>query len=403
MSKLHICFCMELSKTVVCKLKPKPEELEKLLATLKAFNDACNYISKVAFEMKLFNPVALHHMVYRETRQRFNLPANLAIRARDRVAKAYKLGKQKLEFTSLSMDLDERLFRLIYKPDGIYASVSTLQKRVKVPLDIGEYQKKLLEDVKPTHAVLVFRDKQFFLHITVKREIQKSQGNNPVGVDVGMKNLLVASNGFKVKGGEMLAKRHRFRKLRSSLQAKGTASAKRRLKRLSGRERRYVNLVLHRVSRAFVNSLREGDVVVMEKLTGFRSRAKHRRSLNGDFHSWAFRKLQSFIEYKALENGISVVYVEPRNTSITCPRCGRVDRSNRQSQSLFRCVKCGFQHNADYVASLNLSRLVLAPPSWAPVNEPNAGMNGDFRMSHNDSLASPQACSSGQLTFNQWY
>ncbi|MBC7112524.1 MAG: IS200/IS605 family element transposase accessory protein TnpB [Candidatus Methanomethyliales bacterium] len=387
---------MELPKTVVCKLKPTPEESEKLLATLKAFKDACNYISKVAFERKVFNPVALHHMVYRETRQMFKLPANLAIRARDRVAKAYKLRRDTLlQFKALSMDLDERIFRLIYKPERIFASISTLQKRVKPPLDIGEYQRRLLEDAKPTHAVLVYRNNKFFLHITVTKEIPEPKGNNPVGVDVGMKNLLAASNGFKVKGGETLRKRHHFRGLRSSLQAKGTASAKRSLKRLSRRERRWVNTILHQVSRAFVNSLKEGDIVVMEKLTGIRNNAKHRKSQNGDFHSWAFRRLQSFIEYKSLERGVPVVYVEPRNTSITCPRCGHVDKANRKSQSLFRCTKCGFQHNADYVASLNLSRLELAPPGRAPVNEPNAGMNGDFKMNHYDSPASPQASAVG--------
>jgi IS605 OrfB family transposase len=289
------------------------------------------------------------------------------------------------------MDLDERLFRLIYKPDEIYASISTIQKRVKPPLDIGEYQRKLLEDAKPTHAVLVYRNKTFFLHITISKEIPDPKGNNPVGVDIGMNNLLVASNGFKVKGKAILRRRRHFRELHSSLQSKGTKSAKRRLKRLSGKERRWVNTVLHQVSRRFVNTLKEGDVVVMEKLTGIRSRAKHRKSQNGDFHSWTFRRLQQTIEYKALERGIPVVYVNPRNTSKTCPRCGYADGANRRTQSLFRCIRCGFQHNADYVASLNLSKFELARLGRAPVNGPNAGISA----SHHDSPASPQALAVG--------
>jgi putative transposase len=101
-----------------------------------------------------------------------------------------------------------------------------------------DYQRKLLEDAGPTHAVLVYRNRAFFLHITVEKQIPEPEGSNPVGVDVGMRNLLVASNGFKAKGGEVLAKRHRFRELRSSLQRKGTKGSKRALKRLSGRERR---------------------------------------------------------------------------------------------------------------------------------------------------------------------
>ncbi|MBM5805192.1 MAG: IS200/IS605 family element transposase accessory protein TnpB [Candidatus Verstraetearchaeota archaeon] len=386
---------MALSKTVVCKLKPTAEDSEKMLTTFKAFGDACNYISKVAFERRVFNPIALHHITYRDTRQKFDLPANLAIRARDRVAKAYKRRRDKLlGLKSLSMDLDERLFRLIYKPDGILTSISTVQKRMRVPLGIGEYQRKLLEDVKPTHAVLGYRDKTFFLHITVNREVTVFKGNNPVGVDVGIKNFLVASNGFKAKGGEILSKRHRFRELRSSLQHKGTASAKRKLKRLSGRERRCANTILHQVSRAFVNSLREGDVLVMDKLTGIHNSAKHRKSQNGDFHSWAFKRLQFFIEYKALERGIPAVCVAPKNTSITCPRCGCISRANRRSQSLFRCINCGFQHNADYVASLNLFRLELARSGRAVVNLPTVGMNGDL-MNHYDSPASQLDLSMG--------
>ena len=384
---------MELSKTVICKLEPSLDDVNKLLNTIKVFQDACNYISNVAFEGRVFNPVALHHIVYRETRKKFNLPANLAIRARDRVAKAYKLRRNKfLKFRKLSMDLDERLFRLIYKPEGILVSISTVKKRAKVPLDTGDYQRKLLEDIKPTHAILVYRNKTFFLHITTKKDIPEPKGNNPVGVDIGMNNLLVASNGFKVKGKAILMRRHRFREFRSSLQAKGTASARRKLKRLSGKEGRYVKTVLHQVSRAFVSSLREGDIVVTEKLTGIRNRAKHRKSQNADFHSWAFKKLQFFIEYKALERGMPVTYVNPRNTSKTCPRCGHINGTNRRSQSLFRCVQCGFQHNPDYIASLNLSRVELARSGWAAVNQPNVGMNG---FSHYDSPASPLDLSVG--------
>jgi predicted transposase len=208
MLELAYMLSMELSKTAACKLKPSEEDARKLLSTLKAFRDACNYISELAFQRRVFNPVALHHMAYREARGRCKLPANLAVRARDRVAKAYKQGRNRiLRFNNLSMDLEERLFRLIDKPDGIYASISTLQRRVKPPLNIGDYQRKLLEEAKPTHATLVYRNKPFYLHITIERQVPEPKGNNPVGVDIGVKNLLVASNGFKVKGGEILAKR----------------------------------------------------------------------------------------------------------------------------------------------------------------------------------------------------
>ena len=364
---------MRLTKTVVCKLKPTGEEHNRLLRTVQAFVNACNHISKIAFERRVFNPVALHHMVYRETRNRFGLPANLAIRARDRVAKAYKLRKDRLlRFDRLSLDLDARLFRLLRMPDGIHASISTVQKRVKPPLAIGEYQRKLLEGAEPTHAVLTYKRKRFFLHITVEKEAGEPGGNNPVGVDVGMNNLLVASNGFKAEGKSVARRREHFRRLRSSLQAKGTKSARRRLKRLGDRERRWASTVLHQISRRFVNSLKGGDIVVLENLKGIR-RAKHRKPQRAGFHSWAFRKLQAYIEYKALEREIQVVRADASNTSKTCPRCGFASGGNRQAQALFRCQACGFQHNADWVACLNLARRAGSPASGCVVNQPYVG------------------------------
>ena len=365
---------MEVIKTVVCKLDVTEDEFKKLMDTVKAFRDACNYISEVAWERRCFNPVALHHLVYYETRERFKLPANLAIRARDRVAKSYKTSRKKQhKFRQLSMDLDKRLFTLLR--NGEYkVSISTIYGRVKVKLAIGDYQQELLKNPVRDAKLVYRRDcREFYLHITVLMKIPEPSGSNPVGVDIGINKLLVASNGFSVNGKPIEHRRRHFRKLRSSLQSKGTSSAKRKLKRLAGRERRWVNTVLHQVSRAFVNSLVAGrDFVVMERLDGIRQRCKQRKEQRATFHSWAFRRLQQMIEYKCLERGIPVVYIEPNYTSQRCPRCGTIDKRNRRSQALFRCVSCGFQHNADYVASVNLS--VRARGGWAPVNVPNVGV-----------------------------
>ncbi|MFB0544982.1 MAG: RNA-guided endonuclease InsQ/TnpB family protein [Asgard group archaeon] len=256
--------------------------------------------------------------------------------------------------------------------------MSTVEKRVKPRLALGEYQKELLKS-PVRDAKLVLRSKEFYLHITVRYEVPEQKGNNPVGVDVGINNLLVASNGFSVKGGEIKHRRQHFRELRSSLQKKGTSSAKRKLKRLSGREKRWVNTVLHQASRAFVNSIKQGDYVVMENLNGIRERCKHRKNYRTKFHSWAFHKLQQMISYKCAEKGVPIVFVKPSYTSQRCPRCGYIDKRNRRSnisQALFRCISCGFQHNADRVASLNLRELALGV--WVSVNMPDVGV-----VSHN--------------------
>jgi len=383
---------MEITKTIVCKLKVSKADKETLLKTMELFKEACNYISKVAWEQKCFNPVALHHLTYRKVRKMLKLPSNLCIEARDRVAKSYKTNKHKLhKFESLSMDLDDRLFSIKRKDDKFFVSIATIKGRIKCEFDIGDYQKQYLENVKPTYATLHYRNKTFSLHIAIDKEIPEPKGSNPVGVDIGIKHLLVTSNGFKVKGGSIVKRREHFRKFRQELQKKRTWSAYRKLKQISGKEKRWINTILHQISREFVNTLKEGDAVVMEELNGIRNKVKVRKEQKWILHSWAFRKLQQYIEYKALERGIPVVYINAKNTSITCPRCGYIDKRNRRTQSLFRCVKCGFQHNADMVGAINIAnkfRSELARMEWGAVNQPNVGINA-MTLEHHDSPASP--------------
>nr|MCR5110264.1 transposase [Ruminococcus sp.] len=50
----------------------------------------------------------------------------------------------------------------------------------------------------------------------------------------------------------------------------------------------------------------------------------------------------------------NVVYIDPKNTSRRCSKCGYIDKENRETQSRFICLKCGFKENADYNASQNI-------------------------------------------------
>jgi len=123
-----------------------------------------------------------------------------------------------------------------------------------------------------------------------------------------------------------------------------------------GKERRISREINHIISKQLVESLCEGDCIVFENLKGIRQRAKLTRYKHRDFHSWSFAQLIDLSRYKFLQKGIPVVFVDARNSSKECSRCGYISKSSRRSQSLFRCIRCGFQHNADFNASLNLAK-----------------------------------------------
>ena len=89
----------------------------------------------------------------------------------------------------------------------------------------------------------------------------------------------------------------------------------------------------------------------MEDLTGIKSDNDFPKRLQ----HWTYYDLQAKIENKAKEHGIKVIKINPQYTSKRCSKCGNIDLENRKKQDLFKCTSCGFECNADFNASQNLS------------------------------------------------
>ena len=152
-------------------------------------------------------------------------------------------------------------------------------------------------------------------------------------------------------------------KLRQKLQAKGTKSAKRLLKRRHSKESRFATDFNHCISKRLVQVAKGTKrAIVLEDLKGIRERAKKGtrktvcKTMRQTLSSWAFYQLRQFIEYKARAAGVQVIYVDPRNTSRTCSKCGHVDKKSRKNQEHFVCTVCGHALNADINAALNIAR-----------------------------------------------
>jgi IS605 OrfB family transposase len=353
--------------TVKCKLSPTPEQAQALQETLEKCKEALNYISQVAWDKKCFNRVALHHLVYREVREKFGLTAQLAVSVRDKVAFSYKANRsQQHIFKKAVLPLDPpRSFRLILN-GGEFASISTLRGRQKILLVFGEYQRNWLRgNTKKICESEITKNGEYYLHLTIEvEEPPQKEVNGAIGVDLGIKNLATTSDGDCFDGGQVEKARLQYERLRAELQAKDTHSAKRHLKRVSGRERRFKNSVNHLISRRIVDKAKEaGKAIVLEKLKGIRERIKVRKSQNGQHHKWAFGELIRFITYKAKLVGVPVFFVDPKYTSQRCSHCGYISRANRKSQSEFVCQSCGFSLNADHNAALNLSKAFVNTPN----------------------------------------
>ena len=70
--------------------------------------------------------------------------------------------------------------------------------------------------------------------------------------------------------------------------------------------------------------------------------------------TFPYRRFIEYLDYKFNERGLNVLEANAKKSSTTCPICGYVDKRNRIDKERFRCRRCGFSFNAQYVACLNL-------------------------------------------------
>jgi len=190
-----------------------------------------------------------------------------------------------------------------------------------------------------------------------------------LGIDLGIVNIATDSDGTVHSSSQVNDIRLRRGRLRTKLQRKGSRSAKRKLRKLSGREARFAKDVNHCLSKQIVVKAKDtARAIALEDLSGIRQRITVPRFQRAVLHRWSFFQLRSFLEYKARLAGVPVILVDPRNTSRTCPHCGCVDRRNRPSQSQFVCVSCGYAGHADTIAAVNIrGRAVANRPKVARV------------------------------------
>ena len=358
-----------LIRTVSIKLDIVEHEVA-LQETQKAFNAAASWIASICWEEDITNTNTAHHRVYGETRSHFGLGAQLAVCARAKAVEAIKATRVKKSETCPqfgprgSVRYDARTYRLM-SLDRV--SLNTLQGRAICHLILGKRQHDMLIDRawKIGGADLVWRRGTYYLNVTQSKDApEETDTDDTLGIDLGIVNLATDSEGESFSGAQVKAVRERYHKRRQILQKVGSRSAKRHLKKMSGRERRFQKNTNHVISKSLVHkATRTRKAIALEDLTGIRERTTVRRANRYERHSWAFYQLRTFIHYKAAWAGVPVRLIDPRNTSRTCSQCGHCQRANRQSQASFKCKQCGFCLNADLNAAINISRVPVKVPT----------------------------------------
>ncbi|AKB77758.1 Mobile element protein [Methanosarcina horonobensis HB-1 = JCM 15518] len=363
---------MESTKTIQLKIIDVDNDL---VETMQKYSEGMNYVSEVVFQNgKVIPARKLQRIVYGYLREKLGLKSQVSCNIPRQVAGSYKTLSdqikckksewQKLVYTPSSMTLSYKRDYTITEDSVSITTFSSGRKTYK----IQNYDYALQYFKEPwkfaASKVVKHYNGDYYFHLTVSQEIEEpaiEKASTFMGVDVGINYLAVASTTDKkckfFAGGEIKNKRNIYSKMRARLQSKGTLSAKRVLKRLAGKEQRFMKDVNHCISKAIVKFAVQEKVSVigLEDLTDIRenTNGKLRKKQRYLHNSWAFRQLQSFVDYKAKQVGILVEYVNPEYTSQTCNRCNHISKNNRKGLR-FHCETCGFELNADLNSARNI-------------------------------------------------
>ena len=368
----------EMKRTGSFKLSTTPQQSEAFSVLARLFSDACNEMVAFVQVHRCWNQLELHHLVYYRVREAFPaLGSQMVCQAVHRVADAYKslrardgIAKDQpvpaITFTPASVTFDHRTYSI----RGDAFSLFTPTGRTSVGFACGPRQKTLLAAGKPKEARLTNRKGIWYLNLVFDLPNPAPlPGSLALGLDVGENNLAATSNGRVFGGGKLRHDRDRYLAKRRRLQSNGSRASKRKLKAISGKERRHVRHVNHEVSKAIVaQALQIGaSTLRMEDLTHIRAHIQAGIRVRTRLHRWAFRQFQDFVQYKAEAAGLKVEYVDPAYTSQTCSVCGGL---GKRVKHRFAC-SCGNLAHSDVNASRNIARFArLSSPARGVVNRP---------------------------------
>ena len=369
--------------------------------TMCKYRDACNFISQYIFEHAFeLKQSKLNKALYHDLRDKFELKSQMAQSAIKTVIARYKTVKTQLFQHPFRYDTGKKdgkgrgIWAQIYRDltwlwqpinfkrpqldlqrgrDWSYLSatnqlsLNTLNGRRKVDFVCKGFD-QYLDQTKwkfGSLKMLQLRGK-WYIHLsatTAIPEFEAEQAVHVVGIDRGLRFLAACydekGKSILFSGQNILRKRRKYKKLRAELQAKGTKSAKRRLKKIGQRENRWMSDVNHRLTKTLIDHYGSNTIYALEDLTDVRfATEKSPKDQRYEIVSWAFYQFEQFLTYKANLNSSAVVKVPAKYTSQRCPKCGRIHKDNRDHElHLYTCDKCGYKSNDDRLAAMNIQFL----------------------------------------------
>jgi putative transposase len=361
---------IKVTKSLIVEYE-KNEEIERLLEDFKNMVNFCIKRGlKYGCSLK-----KLHENCYKELKKRYNYSCILfceAYRIAQSVIRSWKAnkGKEKPVARKKLIRLHKNIFKIELENSQLIVNYKPRQK-IFLKLRLSDYHKEQIKNASKIGEVLV-NEKHAFIPLIYEVDLIKPE--KFVAIDVNENNIaFVSSDGKfgKIETGIRELKVGYSEKRRKIQKIRNKRRREKLLKKYREREQNRTKDVLHKISK-FIAENFKGYGIIMENLKWLRRTVnrkvkklnKHnykiqKISVNNDFmkfrlNSFPFRKIQFYIQYKCLLNSSPVYFVDPKNTSKICFRCGGLINSSKN------CPNCGLDR--DINACLNILKMWGLPP-----------------------------------------
>ena len=339
---------MRRSVTVFPKLSEK--EVSAIVETRKQYARAFNMSAECLINNSSTSKRFLHKTQYERIKEECpSLPTGLIQCARDVAVEAVKAWNAKR--TKLKPKKAERMRRPSMKERctmrydvrtvtlrGSQLTFSTCEKRIRTIITIpgfftGRYSPSEGWKIKGAN-IGIDRKGRVFVNLIYECPDPKNENKDGriVGLDRGIYNIVTTSDGIRYGAKDARRVKRRYNHVRSELQGKGTRSAKRRLKAISGCEKRFVHDQNHCISKELADT-DDVSVYVLEDLSSMdmlRLKGKSNKTMRRWLSNWSYSDLEEKLIYKCQMNGIRVEAVDARYTSQKCSACGTIDKTSRK-------------------------------------------------------------------------
>ena len=204
---------------------------------------------------------------------------------------------------------------------------------------------------------------RFYVSVCVEEEIELSErrNNTSVGIDIGVKNLVVTSNKEYYGNPKYLDKYERkIKGLQQGLsrKIKGSKNYIKNKKKIEEVYRKLKNARKKMVEAIVSNITRNHDIIIAENLQVkkmLEKKENHKR-LRKEITNATFSEIIRILKYKCL--WLNKIFIQVNSyypSSQICSRCGN---KNEEMKDLgvreYHCRKCGLEIERDYNASINI-------------------------------------------------